>query len=86
MNYRISHHAREEMERRSISEPLLDKVLNDPQQVVVERENLKAYQSQIDFGGGRFFLLRVIVDDTVEPAVVVTAYRTGKIAKYWRVL
>ena len=86
MNYRISHHAREEMERRSISEALLDKVLNDPQQVVVERENLKAYQSQIDFGGGRFFLLRVIVDDTVEPAVVVTAYRTNKIAKYWRVL
>jgi hypothetical protein len=86
LNYRISHHAREEMERRSISEELLDKVLNDPQQIVVVRENLKAYQSQIDFGKGRFFLLRVIVDDTLKPAVVVTAYRTGKIAKYWRVL
>ncbi len=29
------------------------------------------------------FLLRVIVDDSVDPAVVVTAYRTTKIEKYW---
>ena len=28
-------------------------------------------------------LLRVIVDGSVDPAVVVTAYRTTKIEKYW---
>jgi hypothetical protein len=30
------------------------------------------------------FLLRVIVDDGVDPAVVVTVYRTTKIEKYWK--
>jgi len=38
----------------------------------------------VDFGGGRILLLRVIVDDAVTPAVVVTVYRTSKVAKYWR--
>jgi len=28
-------------------------------------------------------LFRVIVDDAVDPAVVVTAYRTTRIEKYW---
>ena len=30
---------------------------------------------------GKIYLLRVIVDDSVDPAVVVTAYRTTKIEK-----
>jgi hypothetical protein len=30
------------------------------------------------------FLLRVIVDDALDPAVVVTVYRTTKIEKYWK--
>jgi hypothetical protein len=30
------------------------------------------------------FLLRAIVADNVDPAVVVTVYRTSKISKYWR--
>jgi len=51
-----------------------------------KRKPKKAYQSQLDFGGGRVFLLRVIVDDTIDPAVVVTVYRTKKIAKYWKSL
>jgi len=38
----------------------------------------------MDFGAGRTFLLRIIVDDTVEPAMVVTLYRTSKIDKYWK--
>ena len=43
----------------------------------------KHAESELDFGGGGIFLLRVIVDDTVEPAMVVTLYRTSKIDKYW---
>jgi hypothetical protein len=30
------------------------------------------------------FLLRVIVDDGVDPAVVATVCRTTKIEKYWK--
>ena len=43
-----------------------------------------AYQSQLDFGGGRIFLVRAIVRVDIDPAVVVTVYRTSEIAKYWR--
>ncbi len=84
MNFRVSNHAREEMERRGIPQVLLDAVLNTPQQVVSEREGKKAYQSQVDFGQGKVFLLRAIVADGVDPAVVITVYRTSRIEKYWR--
>jgi len=62
---------------------MLDAVLEKPEQVVPERGDLKAYQSKCDFGG-KIFLVRVIVDDSRDPAVVVTAYRITKIKKYWR--
>lgn len=84
MNFKLSRHVKEEMERRAIPSPLLESVLQHPQQVVPERRGKKAYQSQLDFGGGKLFLLRAIVDETVDPAIVVTIYRTSKISKYWR--
>jgi hypothetical protein len=59
-------------------------VLANPQQVIDLPAGKKAYQSQLDFGGGRIFLLRVIVAVDVDPHLVVTVYRTTKIAKYWR--
>ncbi len=61
---------------------LLEAVLEKPDQIVRERGVAKAYQSKCEIGG-KMFLLRVIVDDSVDPAVVVTAYRTTKIEKYW---
>jgi hypothetical protein len=84
LNFKLSRHVREEMERRSIPINLLESVLESPQQVVSEQGGKKAYQSQLDFGGGKIFLLRAIVDQTTDPPTVVTAYRTSKITKYWR--
>jgi len=84
MIFRFSNHALEEMKRRAIPERILELVLNDPQQIVPERGSLKAYQSVVDFGDGKQFLMRAIVDDTLEPAIVVTVYRISKISKYWR--
>ena len=84
MNYRLSKHAVEELRLRQIPRDLLESVMQNPQQVVLERGGKKAYQSQLAFGGGRVFLLRAIVDDAIAPAMVVTVYRTKKIGKYWR--
>lgn len=84
MKFRLSLHALEEIERRSIPRDLLDQVLQNPQQILPERDGKKIYQSQVVFGGSKLFLLRAIVNDAVEPAVVVTVYRTSKIEKYWR--
>ncbi|MEH1779478.1 MAG: DUF4258 domain-containing protein [Nostoc sp.] len=86
MKYIISRHAQTEMERRNISKAVVESVLNAPGQVVSEKEGRKVYQSKIDFGSGKIFLLRVIVVDDVDPAVVITVYKTSKIEKYWREL
>ena len=86
MKFRYSRHAEEELRRRSITRTMADEVLRSPQQVVTERGSRHAYQSRVDFGDGRIFLLRLIVDDSMDPAVVVTVYRTSRIEKYWRQL
>ncbi len=83
MTYRLSKHARQEIERRRIPLALLEAVIARPDQVITEKAAVKAHQSRCEIGG-KMFLLRVLVDDSVEPAVVVTAYRTTKIEKYWR--
>lgn len=72
------------MMRRSIPRDLLDQAIETPQEIVPGPGGRKVYQSQLDFGKGRIFLLRVIVDDRTEPPTVATVYRTSKIDKYWR--
>jgi hypothetical protein len=83
MDFRLSDHAKKEMERRQIPEDVLDSVMRDPQQIVPETRGRKAYQSQISFGG-KMFLVRAIVVEGPRPPLVVTVYRTSKISKYWR--
>jgi hypothetical protein len=82
--FKISRHAHREIKQRGIPLELLETVLTNPQQLVPQAGGKKAYQSQIDFGGGKVFLLRAIVVDDVDPPIVVTVYRTKKISKYWR--
>jgi hypothetical protein len=82
--FKLSAHAQEEVERRRIPMQLVESVLNNPQQVVPAFRGKTAYQSELDFGSGKKYLLRAIVDDSVYPAAVITVYRTSKINKYWR--
>ena len=49
MTFKLSNHVKEEMVRPSISWSLLEQVLNNPQQIVIEKGNLKAYQSIVSF-------------------------------------
>ncbi|MHB0998852.1 MAG: DUF4258 domain-containing protein [Armatimonadota bacterium] len=53
-------------------------VLANPEQIVPEQYERNVYQSKVDFGTGSLFLLRVIVADKTEPAVVITIYRTSR--------
>jgi len=84
MKFRITEHAKKEITRRQIPESALQEVLDNPEQVLPEESGRKAYQSRLDFGG-KMYLVRAIVEDDNKPAVVVTVYRTSKIAKYWRI-
>jgi len=84
MRYRLSQHARQELERRGISLTQLESVLNHPQQIVPDKKGRTVYQSQVDPGDGKMVLLRVIVVGNAGDVLVVTAYRTTRISKYWR--
>ena len=84
MKLRLSNHAAKELIRRNIPEILLDELLDNPQQRTEEKDGLVAYQSQFDFGEGKLYLIRAIVDEAQDPNLVVTVYRTSKIDKYWR--
>jgi hypothetical protein len=78
-------HALFEMARRQISEDLVRSVLDSPQQLVPARAGRIVFQSKIESGDPpAMYLLRVFVDVDRSPAEVVTAYRTSKIEKYWR--
>ena len=79
---RITSHARFEMKRRRIRLSLVFAALRNPGQVLPSRKGRNIYQSKI----GRFgqLLLRVIVKEDKRTYHVVTAYKTSKVAKYWK--
>ena len=72
-----------ELEARQIPRILVETVLESPEQKNAVLENISCYQSRVEISG-KHYLLRVLVNETVQPPVVVTAYRTSKIRKYWR--
>jgi len=83
--YRLTDHARLEMERRGIRETQVAQVLSTPEQVQLVRPGRAVFQSRVEFGEPpQTYLLRVFVDVDQQPPEVVTAYRTSKIDKYWR--
>jgi hypothetical protein len=82
MKFTLSTHAQQEMERRNIPLALLESILSNPQQIVPILSGMKAYQSKIDFGGGKIYLVRTIVNEEAFLPIVLTVYRTSKIEKY----
>ena len=82
MNYQLSIHVQQEMFRRGIPQSVVEAVLDSPQQKVPEHGDVICYQSKIEMNQ-KPYLLRVMVNENVRPAKVVTVYRTSKINKYW---
>lgn len=84
MDFKFSSHALEEMEKRKVPISFVEAVLENPQQTLQQNKEITIYQSQMDFGTGKLYLLRVFINTTIEPAIVITVYRTSQIKKYWR--
>ena len=80
---RITRHAREEMERRGIAESIVRAVLDSPDEVVPALHGLSVRQSIVRMGE-KTCLVRVVVADRPGEDIVVTVYRTSKLAKYRR--
>ena len=80
---RLSDHARLEIIRRDNPFEVVEQVLSSPEQSVPEHGGLVARQSRVELEG-RQYLVRVIVAEQSDASVVVTAYRTSRVGKYWR--
>ena len=84
MPFVISRHAQEEIERRQIPRGWLEALLMDPQQRVPQSDGKVVLQSRMASEQGKVFLLRAVVAVDRDPPIVVTAYQTSRIEKYWR--
>jgi hypothetical protein len=82
---RFTSHALEEMQRRGVSQAQVEAVIANPEQVLPGRHQRTIYQSRVDFGSKKQYLLRIFMDENISPPIVITVYRTSKIQKYWRV-
>jgi hypothetical protein len=82
--YIFTDHAAIEINRRGLTVKTIDEILKSPEQRLDVRPGRVVLQSRIE-DSGLEFLIRVFVDIDRNPAEVVTAYRTSKVLKYWRV-
>jgi hypothetical protein len=78
----FSGHALFEMGRRGVSRSDVIRLIRSPGQVLPSVKGRTIYQGLI--GAARRLLLRVVVKEEAAAYHVVTAYKTTKIAKYWR--
>jgi Domain of unknown function (DUF4258) len=73
------------MQRRGISREVIEKVMDSPEQVFEAKPGRIVLQTRLAMGDPQsVYLIRVFVDVDRQPPEVVTAYRTSRIAKYWR--
>jgi len=84
MDLVFSKHAQEQMQRRGINREHVLLTVLQPDQVIVNDEDMDIIicQSLIK-EDGQTFLLRVFVNKDKDPNVVVTLYKTTKILKYY---
>jgi hypothetical protein len=83
MQVRLSSHAEREMKRRAIPLSMVQQILDSPEQTLQSASGGQIYQSRVEMEG-KPYVVRVIVSESKEPPVVVTVYRSSKVAKYWR--
>jgi len=75
-----SQHALEQMQLRNISVAEVEDILKNPEHVTME-DGLTVYQKRMHTNN-KPYLLRIFVNETKQPPVVVTGYKTSKINKY----
>ncbi len=82
---RITEHARKQALHRGLDVAQIRLVAEAPERILLLRPGREVRQSRVLLPGGeRVYLVRVVVDTAQHPPAVVTAYRTSRLAKYWR--
>ena len=81
----FSEHAVFEMKRRGIEKESAKEVALRPQQKIPSRNNKIILQSKyLDSMQNKEMLLRVIGKRTEQELLIITAYKTSRIEKYWQ--
>ena len=83
MEFIISKHCKEQMQLRNISEKIVFKVLNAPEQIIKENDSIMVYQTIIISENNERHLFRIFVNASKQSNLVITVYRTSKIDKYY---
>jgi hypothetical protein len=81
VNFILSPHAEEKIIQRQISLKILQDILNNPEQIL-EEDGLKVYQGTFVAINNKTYLLRIYINDLIEPQKIVTLYVTSKLRKY----
>ena len=81
----ISDHALFQMRRRGIAADNARNVVRFPEQIVLSGGKRRVCQSRDrDKTSGKPLLVRVVVEEQGRFQVIISAYRTSKIDKYWK--
>jgi len=75
--------AKKKMGRRSVSDEGVDETLNSPEQVVEGYGGRKVAHRRYKVRG-KDRLLRVVFEETPEKYIVITAYLTSAVKRYWK--
>ena len=83
MEIRFTPYALEQLRERELAEVLVREALANPGQLVGGKKGRIIAQTRIRLGG-KEQLLRVIYEEAGASVLVITAYTTSKVSKYWR--
>lgn len=75
--------ARGKLQKRGISEDQVRQAVEQPDEIVTGHGGRRVAHRKVA-GQSKEYLLRVVYEDRPEGVVVITAYRTSEIARYWR--
>ena len=81
---RFTPYAEARVRRRKLSEQLVEQVAGHPEQLLEEDDRKVAQSRFVDPVRGTEYLLRVVYETEGEDKLVITAYKTSKVRKYWR--
>ncbi len=80
IEYTISKHCLEQINLRSITEDEISRIIKNPDSIIKQDEEITVYQALTN---DKMFLIRIFVNILKHPNLVVTAYKTSKIDKYY---
>ena len=83
MEIHLSKHAKQQLADRNIPAERVWQVVEHPEQKYNQAIDETVCQSRVIFGE-KLYLLRVFVNFTKIPPMIISVYRTSKVSKYWR--